>query len=103
MGKDKPPGALALQGLSDRRSQVHPPAQRSKTVELIQPIMNRMRRRRVTGVAIFRLKAIGRQLALAPIGTPPMLGRQRLACLQLQDDLVDLGAIQRALDAHHGV
>ena len=59
MGKDKPPGALALQGLSDRRSQVHPPAQRSKTEELIQPIMNRIRRRRVTGVAIFRLKAIG--------------------------------------------
>jgi hypothetical protein len=30
-----------------------------------------------------------------------MLGRQRLACLQLQDDLVDLGAIQRPLNSQH--
>ena len=44
-----------------------------------------MRRRRVTGVAIFRLKAIGRQLALAPIGTPPMLGRQLKTCTGVCD------------------
>ena len=51
----------------------------------------------------FCAKVARGQLALAPIRGPPMLGRQRLACLQLQDDLVDLGAIQRALDTQLGV
>ena len=31
-----------------------------------------------------------------------MLDRQRLARLYVPDDLVDLGAVQRALDAQHG-
>ena len=32
---------------------------------------------------------------------PPMLDRQRLARLHVRDDLVDLGAVERALDAQH--
>ena len=51
----------------------------------------------------FCAKAARSQLALALFGAAPMLYRQRLACLHVRDDLVDLGAIQRALDAQHGV
>lgn len=46
----------------------------------------------------FRAKALGLHLGFAPLGTPPMLNRQRLARLDIQDDPIDLGAIQRALD-----
>lgn len=38
-------------------------------------------------------------LGLAPLRAAPMLNRQRLARLDVLDDLVDLGGIQRAFDA----
>lgn len=50
----------------------------------------------------FWLKAARGQLAFAPVCAPPMLGRQRLVRFELPDDLVDLGAVQRAPDAQDG-
>jgi hypothetical protein len=52
------------------------------------------------GIAVvtFGSKAPGHQLALAPLCTPLAFGRQRLVRLELPDDLVDLGAVERALD-----
>jgi hypothetical protein len=44
-------------------------------------------------VITLRAKALGRQLALAPIGTPTMLGRQRLLRLHVADDPIDLSTM----------
>lgn len=46
----------------------------------------------------FRPKALGLHLSLAPLGPAPMLNRQRLARLDVPDDLVHLDGIQRAFD-----
>jgi len=50
------------------------------------------------GVIEFGSKALSRQLALAPSCAPLARGRRRLR-LKFPDRLVDLGALQRALDS----
>ena len=61
-----------------------------------------MWRGRAIGVTIFCGKTARSHLALAPLGTPPLLHCQRFARLHVGNDLVDLGAIKRALDAQDG-
>jgi hypothetical protein len=50
-------------------------------------------------VITFRAKVARGQLTLAPILPTLALHRQRLTRLYVQDDLIDLGTVQRALDA----
>jgi hypothetical protein len=66
--------------------------------------MSIMWRRRVTGVIISCSKtAGGRRLALASIGATTMLNCKRFDRIQVGNQLVDLGAIESAINPQHGV
>src|SRR3979490_2035956 len=92
----KGPDVLHVGAIVDQRARVRPPSRLIEMSPITAPdlvqIVAALRLRRDTSGS----KAFRRQLRLSPLSAPPPFDRQRLAGLDIQDDPVDLGAVQRA-------